>query len=57
MNGHPGREFSDVIGTVRDKCGKVPLSREELLLLACDEISRTTTYEELRFRNDPSCPE
>jgi hypothetical protein len=42
-------EFVDQSGRIREKCGTELLSDDELLLLACEEISRTTTYRELGY--------
>ena len=49
MNDDRNRELIEMYNQVRAKCGTGRLTDEELLLLACEEISRTTTYRELGY--------
>ncbi len=41
-----GRDFAGAVRVSQDKCGREALSEEDLLVLACEAISRTHTYEE-----------
>jgi hypothetical protein len=41
-----GRDFAGAVRVSQDKCGREALSEEDLLVLACEAISRTYTYEE-----------
>jgi hypothetical protein len=45
-------ELLKMVEAISGKCARALLSDEELLLLACEELSRTTTYEELQYRPD-----
>jgi len=42
-------EFLREFENVRRKAGKQPLDASDLLVLACEEISRTYTREEVRY--------
>jgi hypothetical protein len=50
-------EFLKAVDTVTRKMGKKPLDDDDLVLLACEEISRTVTHEEKDYqaplRNEP----
>lgn len=36
--------------SARERIGRGPLTDDDLIILACEEISRTCTREELRYR-------
>ncbi|MBN1759912.1 MAG: hypothetical protein JW863_16415 [Chitinispirillaceae bacterium] len=57
MTDRCNREMLAAVEQIRDKCGRQRLTDEELLLLAGEEISRTTTFKELRYCSDQPCPE
>ena len=48
-------EFLEAVRQAKLKCGTAPLSDEDQLLLAFEEISRTVTYEELHYGTGQSC--
>ena len=52
MNDPRDPELIKTVEAISGKCARTLLSDEELLLLACEELSRTTTYEELQYRPD-----
>jgi hypothetical protein len=56
MTSAPEPSFAAAVATAKKKCGSMRLTNEELLLLACDEISRTTTWEERSYATGGSCP-
>ena len=41
--------FADAVRMVREDTGRKPLSPEAIVVLACDELSRTYTYEEKNY--------
>jgi hypothetical protein len=43
-------EFLREIDKVKSTIGKSPLSDDELIFLACEEISRTYTHEEKKYQ-------
>jgi hypothetical protein len=43
------------VAALQKKAGTVRLSDDDLLLLAYEEISRTTTYEEQSYHPDRPC--
>jgi hypothetical protein len=49
--------FLESVDVVTRKMGKKPLEDDDLVLLACEEISRTVTHEEKNYqaslRNEP----
>jgi|GEM_PF-5921174 len=52
VNGQSGISFEQAVESARRKVGAVLLKHEDLMLLACEEITRTTTYEELSYLSD-----
>lgn len=42
----PSEEFLREVARVEAKCGRVRLTRDEMLLLACDELRKTYTHAE-----------
>ncbi len=52
MNDPRNPDLLNAVTVISGKCARTLLSDEELLLLACEELSRTTTYEELQYRSD-----
>ena len=40
---------------VRKKAGKVLLTDDELVVLACDEIARSVSYEEKNYSSEKTC--
>jgi hypothetical protein len=42
--------FLESVDVVTRKMGKKPLDDDDLILLACEEISRTVTHEEKNYR-------
>jgi hypothetical protein len=46
--------FNEAVRKVKDAIGKIELSREEMVILTADEISRTTTFNEQHSRNAAS---
>jgi hypothetical protein len=49
------REFLATVAAVREKIGKTLLGDDDLLVLLCDEISRTTTFGERNYSEGASC--
>ena len=42
----PSEEFLREVARVKAKCGRVRLTRDDMLLLACDELRKTYTHAE-----------
>lgn len=55
MNGQSGITFEQAVESVRRKVGAVLLNRGDFMLLVCEEIARTTTYEEQSYLSDTPC--
>jgi hypothetical protein len=51
------QQFLEAVAIALSKAGRTVLGDDDLLLLACEEISRTTTYEELNYTSGTSCTE
>jgi hypothetical protein len=49
-------EFLKAVDTVTRKMGKKLLTDDDLILLACEEISRTVTHEEKNYQASPRKP-
>jgi hypothetical protein len=47
--------FLQTVEALRARLGSLMLGDDDLLLLAYEEISRTTTYEEQAYHADRSC--
>ena len=45
----------EMTAAVKEKCARTPLEDSDLLLLAYEEISRTTSYEEKEYLTDRPC--
>lgn len=49
MSGGESVPIRKQVEQIKNTCGRMLLSEEELLLLMADALTRTTTFEELRF--------
>lgn len=49
--------FTEALSLTRGKVGRFALDDDDLLLLACEEISHTTTYEEKNYTTGSACTE
>ena len=55
MNGRQGVSLPASVAATRQRIGSIMLADDDLLLLAFEEIARTTTYEEQSYRADRPC--
>lgn len=50
LNSNYDPEYLEIIANINSKCGVVPLTNDELMMLALNEISHTYTREERNYR-------
>jgi len=47
--------LSDAVAKVKKRVARVPLSDGDLLILACEEITRSVSYEEMQYCSGKPC--